>query len=49
MDTTSMNSENDKTSNLLRLLLNLTDKVDLPQGEKRVALSVLVFNTRGKI
>ena len=39
MDTISMNSENGKTSNLHRLLLNLTDKIDIPIGEKNFASS----------
>ena len=34
MDTMFMNSENSKTSNPHRLLLNLTNKVDLRKGEK---------------
>ena len=34
MDTIFMNSENSKTSNPHRLLLNLTNKVDLRKGEK---------------
>ena len=36
-----MNSENSKTSDVRRLKLNLTDKIDLQRGDKRVALSDL--------
>ena len=36
-----MNSENNKTSHPHRLLLNLTDKMDLRRGEKSIALSRL--------
>ena len=41
MDTTFMNFENSKTSNLHRLLLNLTDKINLKKSDKYVALSNL--------
>ena len=34
-----MNSANSKTSDPYRLVLNLTDKIDLQRGDKRVALS----------
>ena len=34
-----MNSENSKTSNSHRLLLNLSDKIKLKRSEKYVALS----------
>ena len=36
-----MNSENRKTSDLLRLLLNLSDKINLKRSDKYVALSSL--------
>ena len=36
-----MNSENSKTSDPLRLLLNLLDKIDLKRSDKYVALSNL--------
>ena len=36
-----MNSENSKTSNSHRLLLYLSDKVDLERSDKYVALSSL--------
>ena len=41
MDTIFMNSENSKTSNPHRLLINLTDKIDLRRKDKYVALSNL--------
>ena len=36
-----MNSENDKISDSHRLLLNLTDKIDLRRKDKCIALSNL--------
>ena len=39
MDTIFMNSRNTKKSNLHRLLLNLSDKIDLKINDKYVALS----------
>ena len=39
MDTIFMNSENSKTSDPHRLLLNLTDKTDVRRKDKYVALS----------
>ena len=41
MDTIFMNSENSKTSAPHRLLINLTDKIDLRRKDKYVALSNL--------
>ena len=41
MNTTFMNSKNSKTSDPHRLLLNLTDKIDLKRRDKYVALSNL--------
>ena len=41
MDTIFMNSENSKTSDAHRLLLNLTDKIHLKRSDKYVALSNL--------
>ena len=38
MDTIFMNSENSKTSDHNRLLLNLSDKIDLKRSDKYVAL-----------
>ena len=39
MDTIFMNSEDSKTSNTHRLLLDLSDKTDLKRSDKYVALS----------
>ena len=36
-----MNSENSKTSKPHVLILNITDKIDLKRGEKRITLSNL--------
>ena len=44
MNTIFMNSENSKTSDPLRLLLNLTDKIDLRKKDKYIALSNLSIN-----
>ena len=44
MDFIFMNLENSKTSNPHRLLLNLTNKVDLQKSEKCVALLYLSIN-----
>ena len=44
MDTIFMNSENSKTSNPHRLLLNLLDKISLKRSDKYVALSNLSFH-----
>ena len=41
MDTVFMNSENSKTSNPYRLLLNLSDKINLKRSDKYIALSNL--------
>ena len=41
MNTIFMNSENSKTSDPHRLLLNLTDKIDLKREDKYIALSNL--------
>ena len=41
MDTIFMNSENNKTFNSHRLLLNLSDKIDLKKSDRFVALSNL--------
>ena len=43
MDTIFMNSENSKTSNPHKLLLNLLDKINLKRSDKYVALSNLSF------
>ena len=41
MNTMFMNSENSKTSDSHRLLLNVADKIDLKRSDKYVALSNL--------
>ena len=41
MNTIIMNSKNNKTSDTHRLLLNLTDKINLKRSGKYVALSNL--------
>ena len=41
MDTIFMNSENSKTADPHRLLLNLTDKINLKRSDKYVATSNL--------
>ena len=41
MNTIFMNSENSKTSKPYVLILNITDKIDLKRGEKRITLSNL--------
>ena len=41
MDTTFVNSKNSGTSDPRRLLLNLTDKINLNRSDKYVALSSL--------
>ena len=38
MDTIVMNSENSKTSDSHRLLLNLTEKINLKRSDKYIAL-----------
>ena len=45
MDTIFMNSKNSKTSDPHRLLLNLTDKINLKRSNEYVALSILGFST----
>ena len=47
MDTTFMDSGNGKTSNPPRLLLNLSDKINLKRSDRYVALSNLTIH--GKI
>ena len=41
MNTIFMNTENSKTSDPQRLLLNLTDKIDLRRKDKYITLSNL--------
>ena len=46
MDTVFMNSENSKTFDPHRVLLNLLDKINLKRSDKYVALSNLsIYNT----
>ena len=45
MDTIFMNSKNSKPSDPHRLLLNLTDKIDLRRKDKYIALSNIRFTT----
>ena len=49
MDTTFMNSENSKTSDPHRLLLNPSNRINLNRSDKYVALSNLEFTIHGKI
>ena len=42
MDTVFMNSQNSETSDLLRISLNLSDRIDLKRSDKYVALSSLI-------
>ena len=50
MTTIFMNSENNKTSYPHRLLLNLSDKIDLKRSDKYVASSnISIFYTRKNI
>ena len=44
-----MNSESSKTSDLHRLLLNISDKINLKRNDKYVALSNLSIIIHGKI
>ena len=48
MDTIFINSENSKTSNAHRLLLNLSDKINLKKSDKYVALSNLIIKRKNK-
>ena len=49
MGTIFMNSVNSKTINHHRLLLNLTDKMNLKRNDEYGALSNLAFTMDGKI
>ena len=50
MNTILMNSDNSKTSDLHRLLLNLTNKIDLGTKDKNILLyQILVFTIHGKL
>ena len=47
MDTIFMSSKNSKTSDPNRLLLNLSEKINLKKSNKYVALSIhSIYNTR---
>ena len=48
MDTIFINSENSITSEPHILILQLTDKLDLRRGEKKLFHQTLVFITHGK-
>ena len=48
MNTTLINSKNDKNSYLYKLLLNLINKIDLRKGEKVLHYQVLLFTVDGK-
>ena len=48
MDTIFMNSQNSKTSDGHRLLLNLTDKINLKRSDKYVFNQTLAFTINGK-
>ena len=48
MDTIFINPENSITSEPHILILQLTDKLDLRRGEKKLFYQTLVFITHGK-
>ena len=49
MDTIFMNSENGKTSDPHRLLLNLSDKINLKKVINMLLYQILAFTIQGKI
>ena len=49
MDTVFMSSENSKTSDPNRLLLNLTDKINLKTSDNMLLYQTLAFTIHGKI
>ena len=51
MDTISMNSENSKTSDPHRLLLNLSDKINLKRNDKHLlaSLNLRASTIQGKL
>ena len=49
MDTIFINSKNSEASDPHRLLLNLTDKINLKRSDRYVVLSNLAFTIHGKI
>ena len=48
MDSIFMKSRNTKPPDLHRLLLNLSDKINLKRKDKYVSVSILVFTIHGK-
>ena len=44
-----MNSENSKTSDPHRLLLNISDKINLKRSDKYVAYQILAFTSHWKV
>ena len=49
MDTNVMNSKNSRKSDVHRLLLNLTDKINLGGSDNMVLYQTLAFIIHGKI
>ena len=49
MNTIFMNSKNSETSDLDRLLLSLTDKIDLKKEINILLYGILAFTIHGKI
>ena len=49
MDTTFMNSKNNKTSDLLKLLLNLSDTINLEEVINMLTYQILTYTIHGKI
>ena len=48
MGTIFMNSENSETSNPHRLLLNLSDKINLKRSDKRLIYQILAYTIMEK-
>ena len=44
MDTIFINSQNSETSDLLRILLNLSERINLKRSDKYVTLSNLIIH-----
>ena len=49
MNTVFINSENSKTSDALRLPLNLIDKIDLRRKDKILLYQIFIFTIHGKL
>ena len=49
MNTAFMNCKNSKTSDPYRLLLSLTDKIDLRRKDKYILYQIFVFTIPGQI